>query len=105
MGARSSGMFPIRGVWIDEETTLVAGGSKAVPNLHHSEEVTFVALFDAAAVGSVQITAGSEVITLAAPSGGGKVLAVRSGYELGDVESVDLDVTGLTAGTAKVFLF
>lgn len=105
MGARSSGLFPIRGAFVDEATTLVAGGSIDVPNLHHSSEVTFVAFFDAAASGSVEIVAGSTVITLTAPSGGGKVFAVRSGIELGDVTSVSLSTAGLTAGTAKVVLF
>lgn len=106
MGARSSGMFPIKGAWVDEATTLPSDGSAlAVPNLHHSAEVTFVAFFSSAAAGSVSVTAGSTVITLAAPSGGGKVFAVRSGIELGDVTAVALDSTNLTAGTVKVALF
>jgi hypothetical protein len=98
-------MYPIRGAFVDEATTLVAGDSITVPNLHHSAEVTFVAFFNAAAVGSVEITAGSTTITLTAPAGGGKVFAVRSGIELGDVTSVALDTTALTAGAAKVVLF
>lgn len=99
-------MFPVRGAWVDEATTLPADGSNlTVPNLHHSSEVTFVAFFDAAAVGSVVVDAGGTLVTLEAPAGGGKVFAVRSGIELGDVTSVSADYSGLTAGTAKVVLF
>ncbi len=106
MGARSSGIFPVRGAWVDEATTLPTNGDAlTVPNLHHSSEVTFVAFFSAAAVGSVEVTAGSTTITLEAPAGGGKVFAVRSGIELGDVTSVSADYAGLSAGTAKVVLF
>ena len=105
MGARSSGMFPRRSAFVDELTTLVAGGAIDTPNLQHSDTVEFVAFFSADAVGSVAVTAGSTVITLTAPSGGGKVHASRLGIELGEVTSVSLDITGLTGGTAKVVLF
>lgn len=104
--ARSSGMFPVRGAWIDEATTLpVNGDPLTVPNLQHSHEVTFVAFFNATAVGSVEVTAGTTTITLTAPTGGGKVFAVRSGIELGAVTTVSADYTGLSAGTGKVVLF
>ncbi|MGB0873616.1 MAG: hypothetical protein ACPGSE_00030 [Synechococcus sp.] len=98
-------MFPRRAAFVDELTTLVAGSAITVPNLQHSDTVEFVAFFDAAASGSVAVTAGSTVITLTAPSGGGKVHASRLGIEIGEVTSVSLDTTGLTAGTAKVVLF
>jgi len=106
MGARSSGMFPIKGAWVDEATTLPSDGSAlTVPNLHHSAEVTFVGFFNAAASGSVTVVAGGTNVTLTAPSGGGKVFAVRSGIELGDVTTVALDSAALTAGAVKVVLF
>ena len=99
-------MFPIKGAWVDEATTLPSDGSAlTVPNLHHSAEVTFVAFFNAAASGAVTVVAGGTNVTLAAPSGGGKVFAVRSGIELGDVTSVALDSAALTAGAVKVVLF
>lgn len=106
MGARSTGMFPIKGAWVDEATTLPSDGSALdVPNLQHSAEVTFVGFFSADAAGSVSVQAGDTVVTLSAPSGGGKVFAVRSGIELGSVTQVALDQAGLTAGTVKVCLF
>ena len=106
MGARSSGMFPIKGAWVDEATTLPSDGSSlTVPDLQHSAEVTFVAFFNAAAAGSVTVAAGSTNVTLAAPSGGGKVFAVRSGIELGSVTAVALDSAALTSGAVKVVLF
>lgn len=106
MGARSSGMYPRKAAWVDEETTLPSDGSAlTVPNLQHSDEVTFVAFYSADAAGSVTVAAGSTNITLAAPSGGGKVFAVRSGIELGSVTSVALDSAALTAGSVKVALF
>lgn len=106
MGARSSGMYPVKGAWVDEATTLPANGDDlTVPNLQHSDQVTFVAFFSSDADGHVDVTAGSHTIVLTAPAGGGKVFAVRSGIELGPVTVVSADYAGLTDGTAKVCLF
>ncbi len=108
MGSRSFGMFPIKAAWIDAETLLPSNGDAlVVPNLQHSNEVTVVAYFDDAASGSVTVTdgAGNALFTLAAPGAAGKVFAVRSGYELGEVTSVKLDSAALTAGSAQVSLF
>lgn len=106
MGARSSGMFPVKGAWVDEATTLPSDGSALdVPDLQHSSEVTFVGFFSADAAGSVTVVAGGTLVTLSAPSGGGKVFAVRSGIELGSVTQVALDQAALTAGSVKVCLF
>lgn len=107
MGARSSGMFPRKGVWIDAETIIPADGSTlTVPDLQHSGEVTIVAFFSADAVGSVAVTIGSETVTLAvADQKDLKVIKVRSGYELGSVTEVTQDQALLTAGTAQVSIF
>ena len=105
MAARSSGMFPIRAAWVDAATLIPANGDAlTVPNLKHSGEVTVVAYFSADATGSVAVTLGSEVMTIAAAPGE-KVIKVRSGIELGDVTSVSQDQASLTAGTAQVSIF
>ena len=107
MGARSSGMFPRKAAWVDAATIIPADGSSlTVPNLKHSGEVTIVAFFSSDAVGSVAVTLGSETVTLAASDERlGKVIKVRSGYELGDVTEVSQDQASLSAGTAQVSIF
>jgi len=106
--ARSSGIFPKKAAWVDLETTFPADATLiAVPNLQHSDLVTFVAYFSATAVGSVVVQRpdNSVIATLTAPAGGGKVIVARGGLEIGSVTSVKLIRTGLTAGTARVSLF
>lgn len=107
MAARSSGMFPRKAAWVDAATLIPANGDAlTVPNLMHSGEVTVIAYFSNDAVGSVEVTLGSEVITLdASAQRDRKVMKVRSGYELGAVTSVTQDQTGLTAGTCQVSIF
>ena len=107
MGARSSGMFPRKGVWIDAETIIPADGSTlTVPNLKHSGEVTVVAFFSADAVGSVTVDLGGTAVTLAAADQrDSKVIKVRSGYERGDVTEVTQDQASLSAGSAQVSIF
>ena len=107
MAARSSGMFPRKAAWVDAETLIPADGSAlTVPDLQHSGEVTLIAYFSADAVGSVEVTLGTETVTLAAADQRDrKVMKVRSGYELGSVTSVSQDQSGLSAGTAQVSLF
>ena len=107
--ARSSGMFPIKSAWVDAATILPANGDElVVPNLQHSEEVTVVAYFTGNAAGSVAVKDAADNIlyTVAAPAGGeGKVIMVRSGYELGAIETVKLDSALLTAGAVQVSIF
>ena len=107
MGARSSGMFPRKGVWIDAETIIPADGSAlTVPDLQHSGEVTIVAFFSADAVGSVTVDLdGTAVVLAAADQKDLKVIKVRSGYELGSVTEVTQDQASLSAGTAQVSIF
>lgn len=103
MAARSSGMFPRKGFLVDEATILsgtpVAVGAKV--------ELNIAAYFDAAAVGSVDVKDqdGNTVATLSAPTGGGKVITTRNGYESYGVTSLVLDSASLSAGTAQVSLF
>lgn len=108
MGARSTGFFPVKAGWIDTLTILPSDGSDlTVPDLAHSGEVTYVAYFNAAATGSVAVKDGSDNVlaTLTAPAGGGKVFAVRSGFETGSTTTVKLDSANLSAGTAQVSIF
>lgn len=107
MAARSSGMFPRKAAWVDAATLIPANGDAlTVPNLQHSGEVTLVAFFSNDAAGSVAVTLGSEVITLAvADQRDNKVIKVRSGYELGPVTSVTQDQGNLSSGTCQVSLF
>ena len=107
MAARSSGMFPRTAAWVDSETIIPADGTAlTVPDLQHSGEVTLIAYFSSDAVGSVEVTLGTEVVTLAAADQRDrKVMKIRSGYELGSVTSVTQDQSGLSAGTAQVSIF
>ncbi|ACT65655.1 predicted protein [Cyanophage PSS2] len=108
MGARSTGFFPIKAAWVDTLTLLPSDGSDlTVPNLQHSGEVTYVAYFNATAAGSVDVKDGSDnvLVTLTAPTGGGKVFAVRSGYETGEITTVKLDSANLSAGAVQVSVF
>jgi len=103
MAARSSGMFPRKGFLVDEATILsatpVAVGAKV--------ELNIGAYFDSSAVGSVDVKDqnGAVVATLTAPSGGGKVVTTRNGYESYGLESLVVDATNLSAGAAQVSLF
>ncbi len=107
MAARSTGIFPVRGAYVDNATVIPAGGGAlTVPDLGNSSEVTFVAFFSADAAGSVEVTAGATTFTIAAEDQkDGKVLKVRSGYELGSVTSVTQDQANLSAGTCQVSIF
>ena len=107
MAARSSGMFPRKAAWVDAATIIPADGSAlTVPDLQHSGEVTLIAYFSSDAVGSVDVTLGSETITLAAADQrNSKVMKVRSGYELGSVTEATQDQAALSAGYAQVSIF
>lgn len=107
MAARSTGMFPKYAAWVDTATILPANGDPLeVPNLQHSAEVHFVAYFSADAEGYVEVYSGvTSLVKLTAPAGGGKVIAVRSGYELGEVTSIALNSTSLDEGTVQVSVF
>ena len=107
MAARSSGMFPRKAAWVDAATIIPADGSAlTVPDLQHSGEVTLIAYFSSDAVGSVDVTLGSETITLAAADQrNSKVMKVRSGYELGSVTEATQDQASLSAGSAQVSIF
>lgn len=103
MAARSSGMFPRKGFLVDEATILsvtpVAVGSKV--------ELNIAAYFAADAVGSVDVNDqdGNTVATLTAPSGGGKVITTRNGYEAYGITSLVLDSASLSAGAVQVSLY
>ena len=114
MGARSSGMFPIRAAWVDAELLLANGVAKKVTNLMHNDTVSFLGYFSEDAVGSVTVTTSNGyVVTLAADGPRNrKVIATRSGFELGDLTAggtqdaeVTLDTSGLSAGSVQVSLF
>lgn len=110
MGARSTGMFPRYATWVDEETLLVDGVAKTVPNLHHSAEVHFVCYFSADAAGSATVTLDNGYVVDFAPTDlrnpdGLKVVKVRAGYEIGDATVATLDASGITTGTVQVSIF
>lgn len=111
MAARSSGIFPRKGAHVDAQTIIPTSAPLEVPNLRHSDTVTFLAFFSADATGSVVVreVGGATLVTLTAPSGGGRALVERSGWEIGqvhgDVTSIERVNTGLTAGTAQVSVF
>lgn len=114
MGARSSGIFPIRAAWVDSELLLANGVAKKVTNLMHNDNVTFLGYFSENAVGSVTVTTSNGyVVTLQADGPRNrKVIATRSGFELGDLTAagtqpaeVMLDTSGLSQGSVQVSLF
>lgn len=111
MAARSSGMFPKHAAWVDLATLLPADGSDlSVPPLNHSGTVHFLAYFSADAVGSVtvELSNGYQVVLDADGERNRKVIAVRSGYEIGDMGATPTAKrinTNLSAGTAQVSVF
>jgi len=96
-------MFPVKGIWIDAETLLPDSTDYIqLPNLQHSAEVTIVAFFkgtvddttkvETAATGSTTVTLSDEsgtnthtIVLDAADQRNGKVIKIRSGYELGEI--------------------
>ena len=108
MGARSTGIFPVKAGWVDTATILPSNGNDlTVPDLGHSGEITYLAYFSDNANGSVEVQDGDDntLVTLTAPTGGGKVFAVRSGIETGSITTIKLISTSLAAGTVQVSVF
>lgn len=107
-------MFPRKAGWVDAQNILANGVAKKVVNLQHSGEVTFLAYFSTDAVGSVTVTTSNGYVVELAATGERelKVMAIRSGYEIGDMTvggtidaELTLDTSGLTAGTVQVSVF
>lgn len=96
-------MFPKHGAYVDQALILADGVSKSISC---GGGLNVLAFFSAAAAGSVTVTlSNGEVITLSAPSGGGKVATTRNAYEVYGVNTAVLDEAGLTAGSVQVSLY
>ena len=96
-------MFPRKGFLVDEATILSATptpvGAKVALNIG--------AYFSSDAVGSVDVKDqnGDTVATLTAPTGGGKVVTSRNGFESYGLTSLVLDEANLTAGSVQASLY
>jgi len=96
-------MFPKHGAYVDQALILVDGEAKSISA---GAGLNVLAFFSADAVGSVTVTlSNSEVITLSAPTGGGKVITSRNAFEVYGVNSATLDEAGLSAGSVQVSLY
>lgn len=100
---RSTGMFPRIGTYVDEALILADGVSKEITA---GAGLSVLAYFSSDAVGSATVTlSNGEVITVSAPSGGGKVVTSRNEFEVYGVTTAILDASGISAGSVQVSLY
>ena len=96
-------MFPRSGGYVDEALVLENGTTKAIST---GAGITVLAYFSSDAVGSVDVTLSNGlVLTLTAPSGGGKILTSRNETEIYGVDEATLDTASLSAGSVQVSLY
>lgn len=96
-------MFPRKGAYVDELLILSNGVAKEITT---GAGLNVLAYFSADAVGSAALTlSNGEVITITAPTGGGKVITSRNEFEVYGVTSVTLDEGNLSSGSVQVSLY
>ena len=99
-------MFPRKVAFVDAATTFTGSELAIGSNLKHYGEVTAVAYFSADAVGSVTVSAkGGDVLFTLPAAAGAKTQRTIAGFQLGDIDTLTLDETGLTAGSVQVSIF
>lgn len=100
-------MFPRQGFLVDEATILVNGVAKSLTGGAKSQGVNLGCYFSSDAVGTIEVADQNAKVlaTIAAPSGGGKVIIERGRFEVYDSTSVTLSTVGLSAGSVQVSLY
>jgi hypothetical protein len=107
MAAQSTGMMKRQGFLVDEATILANGVAKSLTGGAKAQGLNIGAYFSSDAAGSVSVAdqGGTVLATIAAPSGGGKVIVERGRFEVYDATSVVLDTANLSAGSVQVSLY
>lgn len=106
---QSTGLHPRFSAYVDTATIVTNDSSTAFPVSCGGDDITFVVFFSATAAGYIKVNdqAGNLIKQITAPSGGGRVIAEMSGYELKMAGVTGVKVatsTFLTAGAAQVSL-
>lgn len=107
---QSTGLHPRKAAYVDTATILTNDSATAFSIPTGNDDISFVLFFSATAAGLVKINdqAGNLIKSVAAPSGGGRVLVEMSGYELKLAAVTGIKIvttTFLTAGAVQVSMY